>query len=111
MNDLKQLAHSIKVKGIIGLCLAFTIVGAIVTLVFNIICGVKILSTDWKNQKLNNDKTIWGILCFIVLGPISAIVFGNMAENELSNTNGPTPADVKTSDYAGTSNADSKDNW
>ncbi len=92
MNDLKQLGHSIKVRSIIGLCLAFTLIGVIVTLILNIICGVQVLSTDWKNQKLNSDKTLWGVFCFVLLGPIFAIIWGDIVEGELANVNASTPS-------------------
>ncbi len=84
MNDLLTKAKGIKKKGIIGLILFFTLIGAIVTFVLDIICGVQILSTDWKNKEVENNKMIWGIFCFIILGPISAIIFGSIATQKLS---------------------------
>ena len=83
--DLLKQAKGIKKKGIIGLILFFTLIGAIVTFILDIICGIKILSTNWKNKELEDQKIIWGIFCFVILGPISAIVFGSIASNILLN--------------------------
>lgn len=82
--DLLSEAKKIKKFGIIGVALCFTL---IVPLVMEIICGIKILTNDWKNKKLENERLIWDIFCFVILGCISAIVFGSIATKELSNTN------------------------
>lgn len=82
--DLLLEAKKIKKFGIIGVALFFTL---IVPLVMEIICGIKILTNDWKNKKLENERLIWGIFCFVILGCISAIVFGSIATKELSKTN------------------------
>lgn len=94
--DLVKEAKGIKTKGIVGLILLFTLVGAIVTLVLDIICGVKILTIDWKNKEVEDSKMIWGILCFILLGPISAIIFGSMTVKKLEN--GPAAPSNETED-------------
>ena len=82
--DLLLEAKKIKKFGIIGLVLFITI---IVPFVMRIICGIKILTNDWKNKKLENERLIWGIFCFVILGCISAIIFGSIATKELSKTN------------------------
>ncbi len=91
MSEL-ELGKAIKKRGIIGLVLIFTIIGVFVTIILTIINGIKILSTDWKDQQLNNDKTIWGIFSFFLLGPIAGIIFGNMVVNKLSSQGYETPA-------------------
>lgn len=83
--DLYARAKSIKTKSIWGIILFFTIIGSIVTFIFNIIVGIQILSTDWKNEELNSSKTMWGIFCFILLGPIAGIFFGCKAVNALES--------------------------
>ena len=82
--DLLSEAKEIKKFGIIGLALCFTLIAP---LVMGIICGIKILTNDWKNKKLENERLIWGIFCFVILGCISAIIFGSIATKELSKTN------------------------
>ncbi len=91
-----ELGKQIKKRGIIGLVLIFTIIGAIVTLIFDIINAIKILTTDWEDQELNNSKTIWGILSLILLGPIATIIFGNMVINKLGNQTNTTGPAVST---------------
>ncbi len=94
--DQLALAKSIKKKGIIGLILIFTLIGAIVTLILDIICGVKIISTNWKNKEVENSKVIWGVFCFVILGPISAIIFGSIAVNKMQeNSDGTTYSNIE----------------
>lgn len=64
--------------------MALVIVIAIATIVLDIICGIKILATDWKNNDLNNDKTVWGILTFVILGGIASLIFANKATKKLN---------------------------
>lgn len=84
--DLYQRAKSIRTKSIWACFIWLTIVGILVTMVLSIVVGVQILSTDWKNKELDDSKTIWGILCFIFLGPIAGWVFGSKAVNALSSS-------------------------
>lgn len=95
---LLQEAQKIKKRGIIGLILFFTLIGAIVTFVFDIINGIKILSTNWNNKELDDCKTIWGIFSFIILGPIAAIVFGNKAVQALQGQGEAAPAPAPTTE-------------
>lgn len=83
--DLIKEAKGIKTKGIIGLVLLFTLIGAIVTFIFNIICCIKIMTTDWKNKEIEDNKIIWAVLCIVLLGPISAIIFGYTALKKLND--------------------------
>lgn len=83
--NLYQEAKSVRTKSIVAFFIFFTIIGAIVTFILNIMVGIKILTTDWKNEELNSSKTIWGILCFIFLGPIAGWIFGQKAVNALES--------------------------
>lgn len=62
-------------------------ISAVVYVIFCIINAVYILSTDWKNQKLNDSscKIVWGIFTIVILGAISSLIFGIKAEKELKN--------------------------
>lgn len=84
-EKLFKKAKGIKTKGIVSLVLAFTIIGIFVTLILDLICGIQILNTNWKDKELEDNKTIWGILCFILLGSISSIIFGSKATSRLRN--------------------------
>lgn len=66
--------------------LILILVTLILVFVMEITCVIKILATDWKNSDLNSQKAIWGVLCIVVLGPISAIIFGTIAANKLKET-------------------------
>ncbi len=64
--------------------IALVVVIAIAAIVLDIICGIKILSTDWKDNDLNNDKTVWGILTFVILGGIASLIFANKVTKKLN---------------------------
>ena len=53
--DLLNEAKKIKTHSIIGIVLIFTIIGMIVTLIFEIIDGIKILTLDWQDTELNDE--------------------------------------------------------
>lgn len=74
--DLEKKAQGLKVRGIVGIVLIFTLIGAIVSLIFAIMDSITILTTDWKNEELNNSKTLWGILGLLILGNIATLIFG-----------------------------------
>ena len=74
----------------------FTLIGSIVTFIFIIMDGIKILGTDWNNQQLNSDKTLWGILCFVILGPIASIVFGGKVVSAYENGTPVAPVVAET---------------
>ena len=46
-----------------------------ITPILSFILGIIILATDWKNQEINNNKILWGVLTLLLLGPISSLVF------------------------------------
>lgn len=85
MNLLKE-AKKIKTHSIVGIVLLFTLFGIIVTLIFEIIDGIKILTLDWQDEELNNDKTLWGIFTIVLLGPIASLIFSIKAIKKLNNT-------------------------
>ncbi len=66
----------------------FLFVGLIVIAVggpLSLYAAIKIILTDFKNQEVNDMKTLWGILSFIGLGPIAEIIFANKAKRILSS--------------------------
>ncbi len=83
MEFLKQV-ESIRTKSIISLVLIFTLFGIIASFVLDIINAIAILTTDWENEELNSDRTIWGILTLVVLGPIASLIFASKAKKVLS---------------------------
>ena len=84
-NPLIDEAAKIKKISIVGIVLIFTIIGFFVTIIISIILGIKIISTDWKNQEINNDKLLWGLLTLLLLGPISSLIFANITLDKLNN--------------------------
>lgn len=74
-----QLLKKIRTTSIVSLVLIFTIIGAIVTLILDIINAIRILSTTWIRPDVDNSKIIWGIFTVIILGPISSLIFSCMA--------------------------------
>ena len=83
-NPLIEEAAKIKKLSIVAIVLIFTIIGIFVTIIISIILGVKIISIDWKNQEINNDKILWGLLTLLLLGPISSLIFANIALDKLN---------------------------
>ncbi len=84
-NPLIDEAAKIKKISIVGIVLIFTIIGFFVTIIISIILGIKIISTDWKNEEINNDKLLWGLLTLLLLGPISSLIFANITLDKLNN--------------------------
>ncbi|MDE5617281.1 MAG: hypothetical protein K2I36_00295 [Ureaplasma sp.] len=84
-NDQLKLLKNIRTTSIISLVLIFTLIGAIVTLVLDIINAIRILSTKWVKQEIENNKLIWGIFTIIVLGPISSLIFSCIAINKYND--------------------------
>ncbi len=68
----------------IAIAMILFVIG-IVALVLEIYCIVMIFSTNWKNDKLESSKVLWGILALIVLGPIASLVFSSKAKKILSS--------------------------
>ncbi len=86
MEQVKKL-KSIRTKSIIALVLIFTIIGAIVTFILDIINAIQILSTNWSNKEVEESKIVWGIFTIIILGPISSLVFSCSALNKVNYQN------------------------
>lgn len=74
-KNIKSELTKMRNLSIIGICLALTVFGFVGTIAIQIICGIKILSNDWKDEELNEQKLIWGILSFVGLGCISSLIF------------------------------------
>ena len=53
----------------------------------NLVLGIIILATDWKNEEINNNKILWGILTLVLLGPISSLIFSIQSINIYKNIN------------------------
>ncbi len=68
-----------------GIVSIILLVFSVILFALNITCCIKILTTNWRNEKLNNQKTIWGIFSIVLLGPISSVIFGSMASKTLKN--------------------------
>ncbi len=66
----------------------------IVPSIISFVSAIIILATDWKNKEINNNKTIWGILTLLLLGPISSLVFSIQSIN-IYKSNDAVLNDVK----------------
>jgi len=82
-NPLIDEASRIRTLSIVGIVLIFTVIGIFVTIIISIVLGIKILSINWKDEEINNDKLLWGLLTLLVLGPISSLIFANTTLNKL----------------------------
>ncbi|MGL5732969.1 MAG: hypothetical protein ACRCXE_02790, partial [Metamycoplasmataceae bacterium] len=63
-------------RNIVGIILWFTIIGLIISAIIELIDSIIILSSDFKNKELNNDKLLWGLLSLLLLGNIGCLIFG-----------------------------------
>ena len=81
-GELARKLAKMKTWSIVSIVLTFFLIGIFFDLVFSIIYGIQILTTDWKNREVNDSKTIWGILCFIFLGVISSLIFAIINEKK-----------------------------
>lgn len=78
MNENEQLlkeGKSMKIRNIIGIVLVFTLIGMIASFVISLIDSIKILTKSYKDQKLEEEKLLWGILSLLILGNIGCLVF------------------------------------
>lgn len=80
-----ELLKKIKTSSIVSLVLIFTLIGAIVTIVLDIINAIRILSTTWVRQDVEDNKLIWGIFTIIILGPISSLIFACSSISKYEN--------------------------
>ena len=53
--------------------------------VLNIANGILILSTKWSNNEVENQKVLWGVLTFVLLGWIASLVFSIQAIKKYNN--------------------------
>jgi multisubunit Na+/H+ antiporter MnhG subunit len=58
-----------------------------ITPILSFILGIIILATDWKNEEINNNKILWGILTLVLLGPIASLIFSIQSINIYKNIN------------------------
>ena len=96
MNDLEFLER-IKKISIISLIISvisfiflfifplITLILCLITLSLNITNAIKILSTNWKNKKIDETKILWGVLTIVVLGSIASLVFSNSSIKKCMN--------------------------
>jgi len=59
------------------------IIGISLSGIINIILGIWILTTNWRNKDVIKDALIWGLLTLmlIILGPISSLIFISRVKN------------------------------
>ena len=69
---------------IIGVVLI--VIAALVSGIMTLVNAIRILATDWKDESLKNDKTLWGILTLLILGPIGSLIFGIKATTTLGSS-------------------------
>lgn len=80
-----ELLKKIRTSSIVSLVLIFTIIGVIATIVLDIINAIRILSTIWVRQDVEDNKLIWGIFTIIILGPISSLIFACISISKYEN--------------------------
>ncbi|MGL5205210.1 MAG: hypothetical protein ACRC63_03085, partial [Metamycoplasmataceae bacterium] len=76
-SDLYLRGRSMRTRNIIAIVLWFTLFGAIISAIINLIDSIIILASDYRNKELNNDKILWGLLSLLLIGNIGCLVFGN----------------------------------
>lgn len=86
-----DIAHKIKKYGILSIVFTLLLITVIVAYILEIINIVKIGTTDWENDELNQSKNsyfIASLICIILLTPIVSgiisIVWANKCKNTLS---------------------------
>lgn len=78
MNLYKKV-KSIKAMSILSICLVFTLIFAPITLMLTWISIAQIMKIDWKNEQLNNQKSLWGGLSIFQIGITGPLTFSNLA--------------------------------
>ncbi len=63
--------------------LILIVIGLIILFVHDIELALKIITTDWKNAEINQDKLLWVGMTFILQGAIASIIFVIKAEKTL----------------------------
>ncbi len=82
---LLKKAKKIRTHSIVGIVLFCTLVFIPIALILALIDGVVILSTNWVDQELKDDATIWGILALVIIANIAGLVFANKVIDKYSN--------------------------
>lgn len=54
---------------------AITSLTSALLLLNNIIVAFRILTTNWKNKRVEKQKILWGILALLILGSIASFIF------------------------------------
>lgn len=54
---------------------AITAFTSVLLLLNNIIIAFRILTTNWKNKRVEKQKILWGILALLILGSIASFIF------------------------------------
>ncbi len=75
INSDVQKAKSMKTHSIVGIVLFFTIIGAIASCILGIVDSVTILSRNWSDKQVNDDKLLWGLLSLLLLANIGTLIF------------------------------------
>ncbi len=90
-EELLIKGKQMKNRNILGIVLWFTIIGIIASFIIALIDAVTILTTNFKNKELNDEKILWGILSLILLGNIACLIFASkmisIANMEIENEN------------------------
>ncbi len=74
------------ILSVISLLFLYIVIPLLISLlVLNLVCAIKIMTTNWQDEKLNNDKTLWGILAIVILGWIALLTFIINANQKLKN--------------------------
>lgn len=76
-EQLLKDGKAMKTRNIIGIVLIFTLIGIFASVIISLIDSIKIITTDYKNQELNDDKLLWGILGLVLLGNIACLIFAS----------------------------------
>ncbi|MGL5617713.1 MAG: hypothetical protein ACRCWU_01505 [Metamycoplasmataceae bacterium] len=76
-EDLYLRGKSMRTRNIVGIVLWFTIIGIIPSLIISLVDSIIILSTDFRNKELNDDKLLWGLLSLLLLGNIGCLIFAS----------------------------------
>ncbi len=63
---------------------AGAVIFILVAAILDLVASIRVLATDWGNEQLNNDKTLWGILGLIILPTIAPLIFSCKATKVLS---------------------------
>ncbi len=57
--------------------------GLVVSSILAVVGSILILSTDFKNNDVNDSKILWGLLSLFLIGPIGLIVFAKKNQQKL----------------------------